>query len=130
MTDKTFIHWDDVPLLLTTDEAASFLRLHVNTIKYMICNGRLPATKVGRAWRIPRDAALAVRGGEASGNALRAVALDLITALRPFSKLHVPDASDELQYTIPSEWIRQAQAAVKRAESLGLNGNTSVRKNE
>jgi excisionase family DNA binding protein len=106
------------------------LRLHVNTIKYMIRNGKLPATKVGRAWRIPRDAVLAVRSGEASGNALRAVVLDLLSALSPFAKLHASDARDELQYFIPGEWIRQARATVKRAEALGLHDDTPERKTE
>jgi excisionase family DNA binding protein len=125
MTETTFTHWDDVPLLLTTDEAATLLRLHVNTIKYMIRNGKLPAARVGRAWRIPREAVLAVRGGETTGHALRAVILDLRAALQPFAALYSPEASDEVQYFIPTEWIIQAKAAIRRAEALGVDDGTS-----
>lgn len=38
--------------LLTVQEAADLLRVHRNTIYAMIHDGRLPAFKVGRAWRI------------------------------------------------------------------------------
>jgi excisionase family DNA binding protein len=122
MAERVFANWEDVPLLLTTDEAAALLRLHANTVKYLIRKGKLAATKVGRAWRIPREAVLAVRD-EAGGDALRAVALDLLAVLQPFAALDVPDTSGEVQHSIPTEWIRQAQAAMKRAEALGLSGS-------
>ena len=38
--------------LLTVQEAAGLLRVHRNTIYAMIHDGRLPAFKVGRVWRI------------------------------------------------------------------------------
>ena len=47
--------WDEFPLVLTTEEAAALLRVHINTIKKMCNEGRLPANKVGRDWRILRD---------------------------------------------------------------------------
>lgn len=44
------------PDLLSTDEAAALLGLHPNTVKAMIRDGRLPATKpgAGRNWKIAR----------------------------------------------------------------------------
>lgn len=123
MTEQTFTNWDDIPLVLTTDEAAGLLRVHINTIKYLIRNGKLPATKIGRAWRIPREAVLAVRGGEANSSPVREVALDLLAALRPFAALCVPGTSDETQHFIPTEWIQQARAAMQRAGASGLSGD-------
>lgn len=123
MVEQTFTNWDDIPLVLTTDEAAELLRVHVNTVKYLIRNGKLPASKVGRAWRIPREAVLAVRGGEANSRAVREVALDLLAALRPFAALCVPGTSDEMRYFIPTEWIQQARAAIQRAGASGLSGD-------
>jgi excisionase family DNA binding protein len=120
MAERAFTNWEDIPLLLTTDEAAALLRLHVNTVKYLIRNGKLAATKVGRAWRIPREAVLAVRDG-VSDDALRAVALDLMAALQPFAALDAPGTTVEAQYRIPTEWLSQAQDAMKRAEKLGLS---------
>jgi excisionase family DNA binding protein len=120
MAEQTFTNWDDIPLLLTTDEAAELLRLHVNTVKYLIRSGKLPASKVGRAWRIPREAVLAVRSAEANRNVVRAVALDLLAALRPFAALCLSGTSDETQHFIPTEWIQQARAAMQRAEASGL----------
>lgn len=40
--------------LLTTDEAADYLRVHVETVRFWIRTGRLAAVKVGRGWRIRR----------------------------------------------------------------------------
>jgi excisionase family DNA binding protein len=123
MAEQNYTNWDEIPLVLTTDEAAGLLRVHVNTVKYLIRNGKLPATKIGRAWRIPREAVLAVRGGETNSSTVREVALDLLSALRPFAALCVPGTSDERQHFIPTGWIQQAQAAVQRAEASGLSGD-------
>ena len=44
------------PALVSTEEAAQLLGLHANTVKSMIHDGRLPATKTGtRNWKIKRD---------------------------------------------------------------------------
>lgn len=44
------------PDLVSTEEAAELLGLHPNTVKKMIHDGRLPATKpgAGRNWKIAR----------------------------------------------------------------------------
>ena len=46
----------DEPLFLTTEEAASILSVHPNTIVRWIKNGRLPSSKIGSQYRIPREA--------------------------------------------------------------------------
>ena len=45
MTDS-YTNWDEVPLLLTTEETAAILRVHTNTVKYLIHSGQLAATKI------------------------------------------------------------------------------------
>lgn len=42
----------------TPEEAAEYLKVHVNTIYKMIRAGVLPAAKVGRSWRITGEAIL------------------------------------------------------------------------
>ena len=54
-TNTPPMSWDELPLVLTTEEASALLRVHINTIKKMCNEGRLPANKVGRDWRIDRD---------------------------------------------------------------------------
>lgn len=48
-------NWDDVPLVLSTTEAAVVLNVHLNTIKNMIRDGQLPATRLGKTWRIEKS---------------------------------------------------------------------------
>jgi excisionase family DNA binding protein len=43
---------DDAPQWLTPDEVATRLRLHIQTVRSMLREGRIPARKIGRAWRI------------------------------------------------------------------------------
>jgi excisionase family DNA binding protein len=40
--------------VLTVDEAAAFLRCSPDTVKRQAREGRLPAAKIGRAWRFRR----------------------------------------------------------------------------
>jgi len=40
--------------LLTCEEAASYLRLHVRTVGRLLNQGMLPGVKVGRQWRLRR----------------------------------------------------------------------------
>lgn len=54
---------DDLPLLLTVDEAAELLRIGRNGAYAAVANGSLPAVRIGRTIRVPRDAlALLMRG--------------------------------------------------------------------
>ena len=43
-------------LYYSTDEAAEIFGVHRNTIKNRIKDGELQAFKIGRQWRIPREA--------------------------------------------------------------------------
>lgn len=55
MSERKFANWDQVPLVMTINEAAEVCGVHRNTIVNMIRDGRLAATKVGREWRITKD---------------------------------------------------------------------------
>ena len=44
------------PLFLNTDEAATMLNVHPNTILRWIKSGKLPSSKIGSQYRIPREA--------------------------------------------------------------------------
>jgi excisionase family DNA binding protein len=46
----------DDPHFLTTEEAARLLNVHQNTTVRWIKSGRLPSSKIGREYRIPREA--------------------------------------------------------------------------
>ncbi len=41
--------------VLTGEEAASYLRLHVKTIYRLVKEGKVPGRKVGGNWRFHRD---------------------------------------------------------------------------
>jgi excisionase family DNA binding protein len=47
---------DDTSGFLTTEEAARLLNVHTNTIVRWIKSGRLPSSRIGREYRIPREA--------------------------------------------------------------------------
>lgn len=61
---------EDLPLLLTVEEAAELLRIGRNGAYAAVSNGSLPSVRIGRTIRIPRDALaglLAVGARTASG---------------------------------------------------------------
>jgi excisionase family DNA binding protein len=45
----------ELPYLLTVEQAAELLQLHPETVRLQARQGRLPAKKFGRTWRILRD---------------------------------------------------------------------------
>ena len=46
----------DKPAFLTTEQAAKLLNVHPNTILRWIKDGKLPSSKIGQQYRIPREA--------------------------------------------------------------------------
>ena len=43
------------PALLTAEEAAKHLRVHVKSLYRLAKQGKIPARKVGGQWRFPRE---------------------------------------------------------------------------
>jgi excisionase family DNA binding protein len=62
MSKNTYTDWSTIPLFLTVPEAAALLRIHDNSVRKMISDGKLPAFKAGRAWRVKRDDVRALTG--------------------------------------------------------------------
>lgn len=61
MTGK-IVTWQDLPLVLTTEDVAEVLQLHPNTVKRMAITGQLRAVKVGKGWRYNRADVMAFMG--------------------------------------------------------------------
>jgi len=51
---------EELPLLLTVDEAANVLRIGRNGAYAAVADGSLPSIRIGRTIRIPRDALAAL----------------------------------------------------------------------
>lgn len=58
--------------LMTTEEAAAFLGVTAATIRKHARQGKLPAQKIGRQWRFPREALLRWLEGPDDGDNLAA----------------------------------------------------------
>jgi excisionase family DNA binding protein len=56
---------DELPLLLTVEEAARLMRVSRNGAYNAVAEGRVPSIRIGRTIRIPRDALAAALGLEA-----------------------------------------------------------------
>jgi excisionase family DNA binding protein len=50
--------------ILTTEQAAKYLKVSERTIRMMLTQGRLPGAKIGRAWRVRRADLDAVLSGK------------------------------------------------------------------
>ncbi len=57
-------NWDDLPLVLTSDEVAEILRVSPQSVRAMCRDGRLQGTKIGKQWRIERRVLQAYLSGE------------------------------------------------------------------
>lgn len=55
--------------LLTAQEAADLLHLHVKRVQALARAGRLPGARVGRKWLFPRGQLMAMLGGTAAAPA-------------------------------------------------------------
>ncbi len=53
---RPYYGWDQMPVLLTVPEAANLLRVTEQAVRAMLREGKIPAIKAGREWRIERDA--------------------------------------------------------------------------
>lgn len=55
MSKKVYTSWEDAPAILTLPQMAQLLQIHLNTAKNWVASGKVPAVKVGRAWRIDKE---------------------------------------------------------------------------
>lgn len=47
--------WSDLPLVLTSDQAAQVLQVSRRTLTNMLDRGTLRGVKIGKEWRVSRD---------------------------------------------------------------------------
>lgn len=50
---------EGLPVLLTVDEVAAWLKMGPATVRSMAAAGKIPVSKVGREWRFERDVLVA-----------------------------------------------------------------------
>lgn len=53
-----------LPLVLTVEQAGELLQLPADTIRRLLSAGRLPGRKVGREWRLSKQALIDYVSGE------------------------------------------------------------------
>jgi excisionase family DNA binding protein/PAS domain S-box-containing protein len=99
--------WDDLPLVMTTEQAADLLHLHVNTVKALCRSGTLPAAKIGHVWRIQRAEVLALFASRLPASGL---------ALHIPQALHTPDEHQDL-----ARRLVEVQEAERRAIARELH---------
>ncbi len=50
--------------LFTPEESAKYLKMHVDSVRRLLRNGKLPGVKIGGGWRIPKGALDAMLSGK------------------------------------------------------------------
>ena len=55
MYKKTYLSWEEVPALMTIDEAAILLGLSIESVRRYCLIGDVPAVQIGKQWRIDKQ---------------------------------------------------------------------------
>ncbi len=63
-TPHAYVPFEDLPDVLTTEQAASALQVDCKTVRSMVRRGELRGVRCGRLIRIPKAALVAFCGGE------------------------------------------------------------------
>lgn len=96
--------------LVTVEQAAEHLNLHPKTVLRYIRDGRLPATRVGKSYRIVRSE-LDAFAGVASDESGTAAALMRATCIVDISDISVDDAAHLATFVQSAALARPAGAA-------------------
>jgi len=51
----TYVNWDRLPVILTTEEACALLRVSDKTAQGLISSGKILGNRVGKLYRFDRD---------------------------------------------------------------------------
>lgn len=70
----TVSHWSDLPLVLTSKQAAAVLQLKPRTVADLLDRGDLRGIKIGKEWRVSRAELIRFVLGQASGGVQGAAA--------------------------------------------------------
>ena len=55
MKVKTYLSWDEVPALITIEDAALLLGLSIESVRRYCLIGDIPAVQIGKQWRIDKQ---------------------------------------------------------------------------
>lgn len=75
----TVTQWSDLPLVLTSDQAATVLQLTRRTITNMLDRGDLHGFRVGKEWRVSRAELVRFVEGSAVGAQTKATPVDEVS---------------------------------------------------
>ena len=62
--DSRMVRWSDLPLVLTSEQAAAVLQLKRRTVANMLDRGELRGVKTGKGWRVSRKALMQFVGDD------------------------------------------------------------------
>lgn len=52
---KMYSTWDEVPVLISLEQAAILLGIGIDAVRKHCVNNELPATKIGKTWHIDKQ---------------------------------------------------------------------------
>ena len=55
MRQKPYFTWDEVPVLISLEQAAILLGIGVDAVRKHCVNNELPAKKIGKVWHIDKQ---------------------------------------------------------------------------
>lgn len=55
MRQKVYLTWDEVPVLISLEQAAILLGIGVDAVRKHCVNNDLPAKKIGKTWHIDKQ---------------------------------------------------------------------------
>lgn len=62
--------WEDLPLIMTTNDLSSLFDVDARTVRKMCENGAIPARKVSKQWRVNRERLREFLNGDVQSNAV------------------------------------------------------------
>ena len=54
-TKKNYLSWNEVPALMTIEEAGLLLGLSIESVRRYCVLGDIPAVQIGKQWRIDKE---------------------------------------------------------------------------
>lgn len=55
MRQNAYLTWDEVPVLISLEQAAILLGIGIDAVRKHCVNNELPATKIGKTWHIDKQ---------------------------------------------------------------------------
>lgn len=55
MRQNFYLTWDEVPVLISLEQAAILLGIGIDAVRKHCVNNEIPATKIGKTWHIDKQ---------------------------------------------------------------------------